>query len=107
MREADGLAMSSRNQRLRPLDREQAPVLFRALQALAASGATTAGKALAVGRAVLRSAPTVQLDYLGIADPQTLRPLHTEEVIPPGAIALIAAQVGPVRLIDNIALRLP
>lgn len=106
LREADGLAMSSRNQRLGPKDREHAPLLFKALQAVAErSTLSTVGDALNAGRAVLREAPTIALDYLGIAEPRTLRPLRADDRIVDGAVALIAAQVGPVRLIDNLTLR--
>ena len=106
LREPDGLAMSSRNQRLGPQDREQAPVLFNALQAMAESGASTVEHALEAGHQVLRSSPAVHLDYLGIADPRTLRPMKPQDRVTDGAIALIAAQIGPVRLIDNITLHL-
>ena len=105
LREPDGLAMSSRNQRLGPQDREQAPVLFKALQAMAESSAHTVGRALEAGHQVLQAAPAVRLDHLGIADPRTFRPMRAQDKIMEGAIALIAAQIGPVRLIDNITLR--
>ena len=104
VREPDGLAMSSRNQRLGVEDRERAPVLFRALRAVAdAAFKNEVATARSLGLAVLAEEPLVQLDYLAIADPTTLQPL-TEWREAGGAVALIAAQIGPVRLIDNITL---
>jgi pantoate--beta-alanine ligase len=104
LRAQDGLALSSRNQRLSPDQREEAPVLYHALLAIAdISFKRPVAEALQAGLAVLAGRPGVRLDYLTIADTETLLPLESwtgkEE-----AVALIAAQVGPVRLIDNITL---
>ncbi len=105
VRETDGLAMSSRNQRLGVEDRKRATVLYRALKAVAGAAFTeNVETARSRGLAVLQEEPQVELDYLAIADPVTLLPLNgwnTHEM----AVALIAAQVGPVRLIDNVTLR--
>lgn len=102
VREADGLAMSSRNQRLTPADRELAPLLYQALQAMERSAFNkSVDETLAVGKEVLAQAPRIRLDYISIAHPDTLQPLQTwgqEEC----AALLIAAWVGPVRLIDNL-----
>lgn len=104
VREPDGLAMSSRNQRLGAEDRQRAAVLHRTLRAVAGAALNEdVGMARSKGLAVLREEPSVELDYLAIVDPSTLQPLdewkqHLE------AVALIAAQVGPVRLIDNLIL---
>jgi pantoate--beta-alanine ligase len=105
LRAADGLALSSRNQRLSPEERAIAPVLYRCLKAVqeAAFHLPVTGARMA-GERVLATGPGVRLDYLAIADPVSLRPLedwgeHDE------AVALIAAWLGPVRLIDNITLR--
>lgn len=103
LREADGLAMSSRNQRLDASDRTRATVLFRALRAVQGEFPGSVRKAIEAGLAVIEQEPAVRLDYLGIADARTLAPLADDAAEVP-AIALIAAQVGPVRLIDNIAL---
>jgi pantoate--beta-alanine ligase len=105
VRAADGLALSSRNQRLSPAERALAPVLYKALLAVrSASFHGPVEEARMAGLAVLDGVEGIRLDYLCIADPATLQPLaswagHSE------AVALIAAQVGPVRLIDNITLR--
>lgn len=105
LREPDGLAMSSRNQRLGPSDRKRAAVLHRALMAVAAHAfATTPGEARRAGMDVLRTEPDVRLEYLEIADPHTLAPIVEWKGLDE-AVALIAAHVGPVRLIDNIRLR--
>ena len=104
IRAADGLALSSRNQRLSAEEREVAPLLHQALQAIAdIAFRHSIGKALQAGMAVLANAEVIRLDYLTIADPVTLRPLDSWEGAVE-AVALIAAQVGPVRLIDNIIL---
>jgi pantoate--beta-alanine ligase len=107
VRAADGLALSSRNQRLSPEEREQATVLYRALQQAAALAFHQPPQALHQAvHDVLASEPAVVLDHFGVADALDLYPLEewgdrTE------AVALIAARVGPVRLIDNITLTKP
>jgi pantoate--beta-alanine ligase len=101
LREADGLAMSSRNIRLTPQERAAAPVLRRAL--LAARAAYDAG---ARDGAVLRAAmgdmlanePLATLEYVSCADPATLRELATIEG---PALLSMAVRFGGVRLIDN------
>lgn len=103
-RAADGLALSSRNQRLSAEERAIAPVLYRSLQAVAYRAFQgSVAEALDSGHQVLAAEPAVRLDYLSIADALTLSPLEDwgdrQE-----AVALIAAWLGPVRLIDNITL---
>lgn len=105
VRAADGLALSSRNQRLNDAERATAPVLYRALEIIRHKAfRVPMNEALAQSRALLASEPAIRSDYLEIADPSDLRPLEDwsgrEE-----AVALIAAWLGPVRLIDNITLR--
>jgi pantoate--beta-alanine ligase len=103
VREPDGLALSSRNVRLSAPQRRAAPVLYRAL--LAGRSAVAAGERSpeAVSRAmsaVVADEPLVELDYAAVVDaadlctPVALEPAMTLRL-------LIAAQVGPVRLIDN------
>jgi pantoate--beta-alanine ligase len=105
LRADDGLALSSRNQRLSPAERAIAPVLYRALQALAAQAFRAPVEAAQqAGLNMLATEPSVVLDYLAIAHPLTLQPLADWNGLDE-AVALIAAQVGPVRLIDNITLR--
>lgn len=103
VRASDGLALSSRNERLSADERRQALVLYRALAAMRevafrASPADTLRK----GHRVLEDEPQVQLDYLVVAHPLTLEPLRDWGQLNE-AVALVAAQVGPVRLIDNMA----
>lgn len=105
MRAEDGLALSSRNQRLSKEERETAPILYKALRAVQdAAFRSPVEDAVQAGMLVLAESPSVQLDYLQIAHPDTLQPLLNWSEAPE-ATALIAAQVGPVRLIDNITLR--
>ena len=105
VREADGLAMSSRNKYLDPEDRAAAVVLNRALRAGAATfedkpaGSVTA--VIAAMTAVVAAEPRANLDYADVCDPDTFDPL-TELRAP--ALLAIAAQVGPARLIDNFLL---
>lgn len=105
VREADGLAMSSRNRFLAPADRLRALVLSRALTA-----ATTAyrngerdPRALeADGRAVLASEPEVSVDYFAVIDRNTFEPATGEPTEKWAAIT--AARIGTTRLIDNALL---
>ncbi len=104
VREADGLALSSRNARLLPTERRQAAVLWRALfrmRTAADEGVTDIDALLAAGEKAILAEPAVRLDYLAIVHPETLAPL---DGIVPGARAIIAATVGETRLIDNVQL---
>jgi pantoate--beta-alanine ligase len=104
VREADGLALSSRNMRLTAEQRQQATVLHRALQAAAQQAFRTSMEATnKAALEVLATEPAVVLDHFGIAHAQTLAPLQDWNG-QDQAVALIAAQVGPVRLIDNVTL---
>jgi pantoate--beta-alanine ligase len=104
VREPDGLALSSRNRRLGPDDREAARCVPRALQAAAEMVATGETRpAMIVGRARLEIAtePRARVEYAEIRDPETL-----EEVVELDAPALLglAVWIGDVRLIDNVLL---
>jgi pantoate--beta-alanine ligase len=104
VRDADGLALSSRNQRLSPEARRQALALPRSLarmRSLAECGEQSAALLEAVGLAELRTEPEVTVDYLAVVDGQTLEPIAT---LASGALALAAISAGGVRLIDNVAL---
>ena len=98
VREADGLAMSSRNRYLDPVQREQAGALSAALLAGMYSAAQGASAALDAARAVLDEVPALEVDYLELRDP-ALGPAPAEGP----ARLLVAARLGHTRLIDNIA----
>jgi pantoate--beta-alanine ligase len=101
VREPDGLALSSRNRYLRADEREQAPVLFRSLRLAAElidGGQRDARVILDQMRALIASAPLVQLDYLVLADPDTLADV---QVVEHPTVAAVAARLGATRLIDN------
>jgi len=104
VREADGLAMSSRNAYLDPQERKQALVLHRALTLvgdLFAQGERRTEALIAAGKRVFAEEPSVRLDYLEVVDPETL-----EAVADVFGVALVAVAgfVGSTRLIDNILL---
>ncbi len=103
VREADGLAMSSRNAYLSPEERQAAPVLYQALttaQQLYTAGERDA-EVLRQGMLhVLLSEPLAQVDYVSAAHPETLQEL--EQVGATGALLSLAVRVGPARLIDNL-----
>ncbi len=104
VREADGLALSSRNVYLSPAERPHGAALYRALQEgrrRVAAGERQASTIRAAILAVLREAPGVRPEYVAIVEPQSLEPL---ERIEGPARALIAARLGSVRLIDNVSL---
>ncbi len=102
-READGLAMSSRNRFLTPEQRASAGVLSEALQE--ASRAASAGAdpqgSLRAAEALLASATGVEVDYLTITDPG-LGALPAQITAGTSGRVLIAAKVGSTRLIDNM-----
>ncbi|MEW6226255.1 MAG: pantoate--beta-alanine ligase [Chloroflexota bacterium] len=101
VRDPDGLAMSSRNARLSPAGRSAAPVLRRALLAGGArvrSGERDAGAVRAAMLAELATEPMADVDYVSVADPETLEELAT---ISNGALLSLAVGIEGVRLIDN------
>jgi pantoate--beta-alanine ligase len=101
VREADGLALSSRNVYLSAEERRQALVLSRAVRAvegLVAEGERRADVLVAAGRAVFAAEPGVRVDYAALVDWGTLLPV---EVAGPGTLFAVAAWVGGTRLIDN------
>jgi pantoate--beta-alanine ligase len=103
MREADGLAMSSRNVYLSSEERKQAAVLSRSLRAAEAAfrNGVTDGKALTAAVESELRTERVQIDYVELLDPDTLLPVA--QVAQPTLLA-IAARVGTTRLLDNIVL---
>jgi pantoate--beta-alanine ligase len=101
VREADGLAMSSRNRFLSATERTKAPTLITTLWATVAqlaAGNDAAGP-LAEARAVLRNSG-FNVDYLALVDGPSLVPIDRAA---PGARLIVAAKLGSVRLLDNIA----
>ncbi|MEO8589597.1 MAG: pantoate--beta-alanine ligase [Flavobacteriales bacterium] len=104
VRAADGLALSSRNLRLSAAERTSATVIHKALRAAqdaAFHASIEETRSAALG--ILAAEPALTLDYFGLADAITLQPLGGWDGVDE-AVALIAAQVGPVRLIDNVTL---
>jgi pantoate--beta-alanine ligase len=104
VREADGLAMSSRNAYLNPEERQRALVLQRSLrraQQEFQSGERITAKLIAAAKEVIAGEPQVRLDYFEIVDPGTLDPV---ERISQKTLIAVAAYVGTTRLIDNIVL---
>jgi pantoate--beta-alanine ligase len=104
VREADGLALSSRNVLLGAEERQQASVLSRSLsvaQAAVKRGERDAEKVRAGIEAQIRTAPLAVVDYVAVCDPDTLDALTRIAV---RAVALVAARFGATRLIDNILL---
>jgi len=105
VREPDGLAMSSRNAYLSPLERKSALVLHASLKQISAEfdqGKREAAALIAAGKKAFAQEPAVRLDYLEIVHPDTLEPMH--QLVGPSLVA-VAAFVGNTRLIDNIMLR--
>ena len=103
IREADGLAMSSRNRRLDAPARAVAPLLYRVLSAAAAQvrQGVAPAQVQAAALAKLAQEPTITPEYVEIADAQTLQPLAG--YVPGRAVVLcLAAHLGGVRLIDNV-----
>lgn len=101
VREANGLAMSSRNAYLNPAERQQAGTLWKSLQlaeTLYKQGETSAAKISASMRECLNDAGITQIDYIAFVKPGTVQSVET--LTGPTVIAL-AARVGQARLIDN------
>jgi pantoate--beta-alanine ligase len=104
VREADGLAMSSRNAYLDAAARQSALALVESLKAAArafASGETDGTKLTQVGTDSLATHPEVTPDYFAVVDPVEMKPVDraTSE-----SVAIVAARVGKTRLIDNMIL---
>jgi pantoate--beta-alanine ligase len=103
-READGLALSSRNKYLNAAERQAAPVLHRALraaQAAFAAGERSGGRLRALMQVEIEAEPLARLQYVSCADPLTLQEL---DIITNGALLSMAVFVGKTRLIDNLVL---
>jgi pantoate--beta-alanine ligase len=104
VREGDGLAMSSRNIYLSPEERQAATILFKALtlaQRLWGGGEKDAEKIRQQMTTLIRKEPLAQIDYVSIADAETLEELN---LLDRQAVASLAVKVGKTRLIDNMIL---
>jgi pantoate--beta-alanine ligase len=102
VREADGLAMSSRNAYLSPDERRAATVLYRALDRTRLAierGERDAPRLTAAIREILRSEPLAKPDYVEVVDAETLEPVTR---LGRPCLALLAAHFGATRLIDNL-----
>jgi len=102
VREADGLAMSSRNAYLSAEQRRQALVLSRALrtiEGLVRQGEKDSGKLTAAALRVFGEEPAVEVEFCRIVDPSTLEDVAD---VRHGALVAVAARVGSTRLIDNV-----
>ena len=104
VREADGLAMSSRNAYLNREERTRALVLQRSLQEVRLqfdAGERIAAKLISAAKEVFAREPQIALDYFEVVDPDTLDPV---ERITQETLVAVAAYVGTTRLIDNLVL---
>jgi len=102
VRDADGLALSSRNAYLTAEQREQALTLSKALRAGLAVASRGGDAVRAAARAVFEGVPAVDLDYVALIDPASAQ--EVERGYRGDAILAVAARVGPNRLIDNTPL---
>ncbi|MCW5966706.1 MAG: pantoate--beta-alanine ligase, partial [Bryobacterales bacterium] len=102
VREADGLALSSRNKHLSREERRIAPMLSQALQAAVAqldSGETRAATIRQTAHSLLEAEPVIRIEYLDVVDPESLAPI---DVVTGRALLAGAIWLGNTRLIDNI-----
>ena len=105
VREPDGLAMSSRNVYLSPQEREAALVLSKALRQAEqrfAGGERDGERLRTAMRELIGQEPLAQLDYVSVADVETLQEL---ELVEGAALASLAVRIGRTRLIDNVILQ--
>ena len=107
VRERDGLALSSRNAKMSFEERQAAPVLYRALclaQELALRGQRDADTVREAMRECLAAEPLASIDYVSVADVETLEELAEPTGIDRPALASLAVRIGETRLIDNVQL---
>jgi len=105
VRDADGLALSSRNKYLNAVERPRALVLRQSLLAIEqmiAGGERASAALLREGLRVLDAVEGVRVDYLAVVDAETLEPVATADA---GTLVAVAAWVGETRLIDNFLTR--
>ena len=107
VRDADGLALSSRNAYLSPAERAQALALSRAIrcvESLFAAGERNAPALITAARQILAAEPAIRVDFIELVDWSTLEPVKTAAT---GTLFAVAAYVGATRLIDNAILSQP
>lgn len=105
LREPDGLAISSRNRYLEPVQREDAVAIYRALQAgkkLVESGVRNVDRVVAEVSYQLSHSRRIRVIYVSIVDPETME--NQREITPGHSLLAVAAWMDQVRLIDNIIL---
>ena len=104
IRESDGLALSSRNAFLTREEREQAPLIYKALmkaESLHAGGEHGSSKIISLIEGIISSAELAKIDYIAVVDEDTLQPVDSTLS---GALVAIAVLFGRTRLIDNTIL---
>jgi pantoate--beta-alanine ligase len=101
MREKDGLAMSSRNLRLSPSDRKKAPFIYETLEFLSSHYKNTTAAELEKAAVKNLTEKGFVVDYVSIVDAETLQHVSNPQE---SAVALIAASISEIRLIDNLVL---
>ena len=102
VREADGLALSSRNRYLNSEQRRQGLSLARALHAaeqMIGAGERNAGVIISAMKEIVEAEPEAAVDYISIVDSDLLRPV---EIVAGKVLIALAVKIGPARLIDNI-----
>jgi pantoate--beta-alanine ligase len=104
IRDADGLAKSSRNKLLSPSEREKAPLIYKSLmKAKALFAEIDINELKNIVKNEIESCEEMTLDYVEIVNPETLKSVEKSDVLEKAHI-LIAAYLGNVRLIDNLPL---
>lgn len=105
IREENGLAMSSRNERLSEHERQVASVIYKALRNAGSAfenGELKAGNLTEMVREIIEKEPLARIDYISLVDNETLEPI--EKITGNEALLAVAVFFGKVRLIDNIVL---
>lgn len=105
VREADGLALSSRNKYLSAEERRAAPVIYRSLrkaEELFADGERSARRLIRAMEKEIQREPLAKTDYVAITDTERLDPL--DDLSHRSALVSLAVRFGPTRLIDNVIL---
>ena len=102
VREADGLAVSSRNKYLNPTEHQEALCLYKALneaKALVAAGESKSEKIIEKMKEIVARAPSAKIDYIVVADPENLEDIETFKG---RTLVALAVWIGKTRLIDNM-----